>query len=137
MRWVGPTFSYILNFNKMKEYQKVLDFLDKYQGWKIRRVALVNAIHRWENRECSFRISKGPSRSIIMKCLFHNEKTPSMHMYINGNIYCYGCGKDLTWLDLILELYKPYDVDDLLSVAKQFVYSKTDGVKTQLLFKFT
>lgn len=121
----------------MKDYHKVSDFLDQYQGWKIRRVALVHAIHRWKNRECSFRISNGPSRSIIMKCLFHREKTPSMYMYISGTIHCYGCGTHLSWIDCVLELYKPCDVDDLLSVAKQFVYSKTDGIKTQLLLNFT
>lgn len=78
MKWVGPT-----NFeplNTMKEYQKVSDFLDAYQGWKIRRVHLVQAIHRWANKECTFRISTGSSRVIIMKCLFHNEKTPSLHI---------------------------------------------------------
>ena len=117
----------------MKEYQQVLNFLDTYQGWKLRRVPLVHAIHRWAGEECSYRISNGRSRVIIMKCLFHNEKTPSMHMFINGSIHCYGCGTEFTWLDLILELYKPYDVDDLLSVAKQFLYSKTDGVANQLL----
>lgn len=121
----------------MKDYQKVSGFLDTHHGWKIRRVALVQAIHKWAQKECAFRISNGPSRVIIMKCLFHNEKTPSLHMYINGNIHCYGCGTDFSWLDLIFELYKPYDVDDLLFVARQFVYSKTDGIKTQLLFNFT
>lgn len=121
----------------MKDDLKVIDFLDKHRGWKIHRVKLVQAIHRWANKECSFRISNGPRRAVVMKCLFHNEKTPSMHMYINGNIHCYGCGTGFTWLDLILELYKPSDVDELLSVGKQFVYSKTDGIKYQLLFDFT
>lgn len=36
------------------------------------------------------------SGALISLCLFHDEKTPSMYMWPNGNLYCHGCGVTLT-----------------------------------------
>lgn len=40
-----------------------------------------------------------------IKCLKHNEKTPSMHIYRKkNNFYCFSCGWHGTAIDLIMEL---------------------------------
>jgi hypothetical protein len=32
------------------------------------------------------------SGAILTLCFFHDEKTPSMYMWPDGNLYCHGCG---------------------------------------------
>lgn len=29
--------------------------------------------------------------AIVALCVFHDEKTPSMYMWPDGNLYCHGC----------------------------------------------
>lgn len=36
------------------------------------------------------------SGALVRICVFHDEKTPSMWMYPDGNLYCYGCLKSTT-----------------------------------------
>lgn len=121
----------------MKDDPRVIDFLENRRGWKIHRVALVEAACEWADRKCVFRISNGPRRAIMMNCLFHHEKTPSMFMYISGTVHCYGCGTHLSWLDLIIQLGQPQDVDELLRIGRKFIYSKSPEISTQLLLDLT
>ncbi len=38
-----------------------------------------------------YRVAKN-SGALIMKCLMHDERTPSMHCWPSGNFLCHGCG---------------------------------------------
>lgn len=38
------------------------------------------------------------------KCLFHNDKNPSMHVYPDNHIYCFSCGKRGDVIDIAMEL---------------------------------
>ena len=38
------------------------------------------------------------------KCLFHAEKSASMHVYPDNHFYCYGCGKRGDVIDVVMEL---------------------------------
>lgn len=45
-----------------------------------------------------------PNRSGFIKCPFHSEKTPSLH--IKGNRFkCYGCGKSGSIIDFVMLLF--------------------------------
>jgi hypothetical protein len=39
-------------------------------------------------------------------CLWHNEKTPSMHIYEDNHFYCFSCGKHGDVIDIVMEQEK-------------------------------
>jgi rubrerythrin len=52
------------------------------------------------------------------KCLWHDEKTPSMHYNRSKNtVKCFGCGKFADVIDVVQELYK-VDFVDALKILK-------------------
>lgn len=40
------------------------------------------------------------------KCIFHSEKTGSMHIYENNKFYCFGCGKHGSVIDIYMQLHQ-------------------------------
>ncbi len=38
------------------------------------------------------------------KCIWHNEKSPSLHLYPDNNVFCFGCGKGGDAIDVKMQL---------------------------------
>lgn len=75
--------------------------------------------HQWSqvlNRlgfSCSFKCRS--SGVIVLHCLFHSERTPSLHLYPQSmRAYCYGCGQNLSVVEFVAKYkeYKDYLVED-------------------------
>lgn len=49
---------------------------------------------------------------IVVSCLFHEERTPSMVLWESGNFLCHGCGQDGNISDIIT--FYEIDTDELL-----------------------
>jgi DNA primase len=43
------------------------------------------------------------NKSTSIKCLFHNEGTPSMHIYSDNSFYCFGCAKYGSSVDIYMQ----------------------------------
>lgn len=39
-----------------------------------------------------------------VNCIYHNERTPSMHIYKNNHFYCFSCGKYGSVIDVVMQL---------------------------------
>ncbi len=39
------------------------------------------------------------SGRVVLLCIFHAEKTPSLSLWPNGNFYCHGCKEQGFWED--------------------------------------
>ncbi len=53
--------------------------------------------------------------TIIIRCLFHVEKTPSLVLSKkSGRFKCYGCGKGGDPFEFLLLFLRPVSLDDLL-----------------------
>lgn len=44
------------------------------------------------------------NRAGFCRCIFHEEKTPSMKIYPNNSFHCFGCGKSGDVISVIMQL---------------------------------
>ena len=71
---------------------------------------------------------------IVALCPFHNEKTPSCHMWPkSGNFYCFGCGTRGNQREFLSKALN-VAVDDP-SISEDGIYRLTDA-QGQLLMAF-
>jgi hypothetical protein len=113
-----PRYQYmefLINFTQLLEpiesRMKQIERIDKY----LRLTEIRKEIH--EGSITVGDISKAKNTPIpgiidfnnaqFAKCLWHNEKSPSLHYIKNTNkVHCFGCGKTADAIDLYMELYK-------------------------------
>jgi hypothetical protein len=50
------------------------------------------------------------SGTIVLCCIFHNEKTPSLWLRPGGRYICYGCGAHGDMIDFVLQLKNISDI---------------------------
>ena len=55
----------------------------------------------------------------MCRCLFHDEKTPSMKLYPN-NYYCFGCGAHGDVIDLVQAIFNKKPVDAAKRINADF-----------------
>ena len=60
---------------------------------------------------------EGPNGSGKILCPFHDESTPSCHVY-DSHLYCYGCGVSMDSIDLVMTLEEVGFKDALRRLAK-------------------
>jgi len=60
-------------------------------------------------------------------CPFHDEKTPSCHLYADGHYHCFGCGAH-GWIDEDLDI----DDDTLTKLAQQTTQSDAETLESAL-----
>ncbi len=118
----------------MKDDPRIVELLLRYK--KIKRMDLLRSLKdKAKPNIGNPKMSKGPSRSIKIRCPYHFEKTASFLMYKDGHSHCYGCHAHPDWIDLIIDFHKPQNADELLSIAQQFV-RKINHPNEQKMFDF-
>lgn len=55
------------------------------------------------------------NRDKKIKCIFHADKTASLHIYPTNRFYCFGCNKSGSVVDIVMQLY---GLDFLTAVKK-------------------
>lgn len=86
---------------------KIFKHMDELE--KIRQIR----IHRVLN-------IKDTGRRIPIRCLFHNEKSPSCVIYPDNSYYCYGCGKHgNNSIDFVMDM--GYSFKDAIEELKRYL----------------
>jgi hypothetical protein len=60
-----------------------------------------------------------PSRNGFINCIFHNEKTPSMKLYLT-HFHCYGCGEHGDIIKLTGQLFSLSPFHSVKKIAQDF-----------------
>ncbi len=64
---------------------------------------------------------KRSSGVLVVKCIFHNEYTPSLHLWPSGNFLCQGCGHGGDINDFIKMYFKISDEETLEFIKRNGV----------------
>lgn len=81
--------------------ESLIEMKKKYSHPKPKETDLISLKQIPIDRFISF------NSSGMAKCIFHNEKTPSMKYYKKSNtVHCFGCGKTADVIDIVRELNK-------------------------------
>lgn len=62
-----------------------------------------------------------PNRAGYICCLWHNEKTGSLKLYEgNRGFYCFGCGKNGSCIDIVMQLFGLNFKDAVVKINEDF-----------------
>mgnify|MGYP002799944723 CR=1 FL=1 len=84
-------------------------------------------------RQAAERYGFKPTRGGLIRCIFHNDKTPSMK--VDQRYYCFGCGITGDAIDFTAQLYGLSPKDAALKLADDFGIACSSQYKNNLSAK--
>lgn len=123
---------FISQVSDMDDQQKIrdeinIDYEEKLEYLKNKLSTIQSSYHyvsKWDKKTSSKKGSKLTQKDIDMakdipinnfisvnrmkkaKCIFHADKTASMHIYDNNKFYCFGCSKHGSVIDIVMQLHQ-------------------------------
>ncbi len=101
---------------------------------RVRRSLLIRDIC---GSEAEYRFTNSPLRTLVCKCPFHHERTPSFRMKISGYSRCFGCEYEGSVVELLCHVFKPVSIEELIQLLQKYTVQRHQMVPpAQLSFEF-